>query len=149
MLSPLSAEVDSCKYLYLREVSEPRDNRLRLLVEEATDAGPSQSIQLPGLDITGCPIESTLSCRLFELVWDFYVAYSVRNESFVARNETETYSGRLLNVYQKSHFLAYVSAATFASNDHAGPLHHIGVNCLNHIIDVVSTKTPTISRSRP
>jgi hypothetical protein len=44
----LAGEIDSCKYLYLREINEPRDNWLRLAVEEAT-AGTELMHVLPGL----------------------------------------------------------------------------------------------------
>jgi hypothetical protein len=61
----LVEELNDCKYLYLREIGEPRDNELRIVVEEAvvisndaSDAGPLSAYR---------PIESTGSCRLFEL----------------------------------------------------------------------------------
>jgi len=150
VLPELFREIDSCKYLFLREISEPQENRIRLLVEEAGAIGEKVSLNLPGTVITDWrPIEATADSRLFELVWNFYVAYSVRNESFVARDGSETFSGRLFNVYSRSHFLDYVSTATFARKEHPGPLHHFGVNCLNHIIDVISTEPPKIRQLRP
>jgi len=149
-LSLLTDEIDSCEYLFLREISEPRDNRLRLLIEEAAVTGPPLTRKLPGLEMTGCrEIKSTSTSRLFEVTWEVYVAYSIRNESFVSRDEMEMFSGRLFRTYSKSHFLDYVSKATFASEQYPGPLQHIGVICLNHIVDVISTKPPAIDKIRP
>lgn len=67
--------LDSAKYLYLRELSEPRDNSLRLVVQEAVVI-PGRVVrshpELPELgkimnDIS--PIESTRDCRSLELTW--------------------------------------------------------------------------------
>jgi hypothetical protein len=144
-------EIDDCRWIYLRELAEPEENSLRLVIEEAKADGPPQDIDvLPGKIISGTrAIESNASCRLFELVWQTYVSYSVRNESFCTMDKEEVCEGRLFCVYSKSHFLDYVARATFATADYPGPLRHWGVNCLNHIIDVVSICEPHVRRIRP
>ncbi len=147
----MSAEIDDCKYLYLRELTEPRDNSLRLEIEEAKSEGPPENFEVsPGNVIPGCrSIESDESCRLFVLVWETYVCYSVRNESFCTLDDAEAWEGRLLCLYKKSHFLDYVARATFASDEYPGLLRHWGINCLNHVIDVVSACEPQVRRIRP
>jgi len=89
-------------------------------------------------------IESDATCRAFELVWQSYVSYSVRNESFCTLDKEEVWEGRLFCLYSKSHFLDYVARATFARADYPGPFRHCGINCLNHIVDVVSTVEPQV-----
>jgi hypothetical protein len=145
-------EIDSCYSLFLREIMEPSDNALRLLLEEAFVLHEEATVTVSGVEIKeGHPIRSVEGSRLFEVVWDFYVAYSVRSESFVARDESEEFSGRFARIYSKSHFLDYVSRATFACNEHPGPLQHIGIVSERHVIDVVSTEPPRVRqiRSRP
>jgi hypothetical protein len=139
-------DIDACKYLYLRELGEPEENVLRLVVEEAKADGPPEERELlPGKVVRGLrAIESDWTCRAFELVWTTYVAYSVRNESFCTLDKEELWEGRLFCLYTKSHFLDYVTRATFATADYPGPLRHWGVNCLNHIVDVVSTVEPQV-----
>jgi len=139
-------EIDSCKYLYLREIGEPVDNSLRLLIEEAKADGPPEDCELlPGKVISGLrSIESDETCRMFEILWPSYVAYSVRNESFTQIDNDEIWTGRLFCEFSKSHFLDYVVRATFASADYPGPLRHWGINCLNHVVDVVSSVEPQI-----
>ena len=67
--------LNSARYLYLRELSEPQDNALRLVVQEAivNPAGSVRSYpELPELEKISkgaLPIESTDECRTFELVW--------------------------------------------------------------------------------
>jgi hypothetical protein len=43
-------------------------------------------------------------------------------------------------------FLDYVANGTSASEDYPGPFRHIGINCLNHIIDVVSDVVPRVRK---
>ena len=139
-------EIDACKCIYPREIGEPEDNALRLVIIEAkADGAPVDVEVMPGKLVRGlCAIESDANCRAFEFVWPSYVAYSVRNESFTTLDKEEVWEGRLLCLYSKSHFLDYVARATFASVDYPGPLRHWGINCLNHIVDVVSTVEPQV-----
>lgn len=143
----LLIDIDSCEYLYLREISEPADNELRLLIEEAGTRLESSSLDLKvtGVEFSNLsPIESSDESRLFEVTWETYIAYSVRNESFAKIDPYEEHEGTRACLYSKSRFLDYVANATFASEDYPGPFRHIGINCLNHIIDVISTSVPTI-----
>lgn len=144
-------EIDDCRWIYLRELVEPEENVLRLVIEEAKVSGPPEDIEvLPGKVISGTrAIESDASCRVFELVWPTYVSYCVRNESFCTQDKEEVWEGRLFCLHSKSHFLDFVARATFACADYPGPLRHWGINCLNHIIDVVSVCEPQVRRLRP
>ncbi len=141
-------EIDACKWIYLREIGEPEDNCLRLVIEEAKANDPPKDFEIsPSQIIHGTKaLESDPTCRAFELRWPTYVSYSVRNESFCTLDEEESWIGRLLCLYSKSKFLDYVGQATFADADYPGPVRHWGVNCLNHIVDVVSTADPQILR---
>ena len=61
-------EIDTCKWL--REIGEPVDNSLRLVIEEAKADGPPEDRELlPGKIVSGLrSIESDRACRLFEIV---------------------------------------------------------------------------------
>ena len=110
--------LDSAVYLYLRELSEPRDNSLRLVVQEAV-VNPASSVPAPNAGLPemreilkgALPIESTESCRTFELTWKRYVAYMVSEESVgsCGQYDDEVFSGRLFRVYSKSHFLEHLA----------------------------------------
>jgi hypothetical protein len=142
-------EIDSCHSLFVREIAEPRENSLRLTVGEAFVLPGEVTVAIGGTEITGGhPIKSVEGSRLFEILWDHYVAYSVRNESYVSRDESEEFSGRFARIYSKSHFLNYVSRATFAQSEYPGPLQHIGLVSACHIIDVVSTEPPRVRQIR-
>ncbi|MBL0320402.1 MAG: hypothetical protein IPP74_14100 [Alphaproteobacteria bacterium] len=140
----LQDKINACKHLYLRSLSEPRDNCLRIVFEEATLVRANAKDLKLGKDVMSevGAIASDSTCSLFEIIWPSYVIYSVRNESFSCNDETEKWEGRLLCLYSKSHFLDYAQKATIACDAHPGPLKHWGINCLNHTIDVISYVEP-------
>jgi hypothetical protein len=153
--SPELDSLDSAKYLYLREFSEPRDNSLRLVVQEAV-VNPSVTVpfshpELPELEKIlrdGSPIESTDGCRTFELTWNSYVAYLV-TEEFVGscgQYADEIYTGKLFRVYTKSHFLEHLSRDT---GGHTEAILHYKLTCLNHLIDVAAYAPPEVKQIGP
>ncbi len=93
------------------------------------------------------PIEHRPGCKIFELDWPSYIAYSIRNESFCTADAYEKFEGKLFVKYTRSRYLDFVTSATFADSSHPGPFAHYGIFCLNHIIDVVSTDPPTVKVS--
>jgi len=147
-------ELDLAKYLYLRELAEPRDNSLRLVVQEAVVI-PGGLVrpypELPELDELSkgaSPIESTDNCRTFELTWKRYVAYLVTEECVgsCGQDADEIYTGKLLRVYTKSHFLEHLSRDT---GGHTEAVLHYKLTCLNHLIDVAAYAPPEIKQISP
>ena len=147
----LFADLNSCEYLFLREIGEPGENSLRLLIEEGIASADAVSTEVAGHVIADCHrVTSGDNAQLFEITWDFYVAYSIRNESYVVRDDSEKFElGNLARIYSESKFLEYVARATFACNEHPGPLLHVELICASHIVDVMSTGLPRIIRLRP
>jgi len=141
--------LDGAEYLYLRDISEPNDNSLRLVVEEARVNRSKIGKGLPLLDQfseilkDAALIEATQGCRMIELRWDRYVAYLVTEEVAGSAGDPrdDDYIGNLLRVYSTSHFLDYLGGNT---GGHVEPLTHYKVICLNHLIDVASYKPPEI-----
>lgn len=106
--------LDSAKYLYLRELTEPRDNSLRLVVQEAL-VNPSGVVrshpelpELGELSISASPIESTDTCKSFELTWERYVAYLVTEECVGSCGQygDEVFTGSLFRDTQSHIFLS-------------------------------------------
>jgi hypothetical protein len=142
--------LNSVKYLYLRELSEPRDNSLRLVVEEAvcgrsasTGSAQAELPELAEIMKDGWLIESTEGCRTFELFWKHYVAYLVTEECVgsCGRYEDETYTGKVLRMYTASHFLNHLARDT---GSHIEPIQHYKLTCLNHLVDVAAYAPPEI-----
>src|SRR5271163_734742 len=107
--SPEFDSLNSAKYLYLRRLSEPRDNSLCLVVQEAIEnrsARPSTRSDVPELAkilTETWPIESVEDCKTFELFWRRYTAYLVTEELIgsCGSYDDESYTGRLLRFYTK------------------------------------------------
>jgi hypothetical protein len=68
------------------------------------------SVNFAGTEIKGChPVKPTADSRLFEITWDNYVAYSVTNESYGTRNESEEFSGGYARGFIVSHTFSTTS----------------------------------------
>jgi hypothetical protein len=142
--------LDSVRYLFLREISEPRDHSERLVVDEAveTTSGASGDLDLrtPNLKkiATKLPaIETTESCRSFELIWESYIAYLAAEEcaGSCGSYDDEIFQGKLCRICSKSNFLDHLARDTGA---HTQPIQHCKLTCLNHLIDVPSYAPPVI-----
>ena len=79
--------LNSVEYLYLQQLTEPRDNSLRIVVQEAVDNRSGQiGSDLPDLPELSevlkdsWPIESIEGCKTFDLYWMHYAAYLVTEE---------------------------------------------------------------------
>jgi hypothetical protein len=146
--------LDSAKYLYLLELREPRDNSLCVVVQEAVvnpDGLVRSHPDLPELEELSrgaSPIESTDSCRTFELTWKHYVAYLVTDEyaGSCGQYDDEMFTGKLFRVYKKSHFLEHLARDT---GGHTDEVLHYKLTCLNHLVDVAAYRPPEIKQIGP
>ena len=141
--------LDQAKYLNLRQISEPEENALRLVVEEAiadrteTVSTPDPASPFGELRKGASPIKAVGGCRTLELQWSRYVAYLVTEEIVGSggTHEDEVYTGNLLRVYTKSHFLDYLSRDT---GGYFELIVHYKLICQNHLIDVASYGPPEV-----
>jgi hypothetical protein len=145
-------QLNAVKYVDLREISEPNKrvlNSLRIVLEEAVvneaTVVASDRPELANLLAGAHPIESIEGCKKFQLSWKHYLAYLV-TEELVGSNAPkgyadEVYTGRILRVYTKSHFLDHVMLDT---GGHIQEILHYKIICLNHLIDVVSYDPPNV-----
>jgi hypothetical protein len=122
---------------------------LRIVVEEAVVneavGVASDRPELAHLLAGAHPIESVEGCRTFQLSWKHYLAYLV-TEGLVGSNASngyndEVYTGKILRVYTRSHFLDHVMRDT---GGHIQEILHYKLICLNHLIDVVSYYPPDV-----
>ncbi len=87
--------LDSCHSLFVREIGEPEEGVFRVVLHEGILSGEAESLNLGGTTIENCyRVRSTDVSRVFELIWNKYIAYSVRNEEYaVADGEEAADSG--------------------------------------------------------
>jgi hypothetical protein len=132
--------------LYVTHLSEPAENELRIVVTEGV-LGKQAAIEFAGHDLgEGRPIEITNESRSFEIKWDSYVAYAVRNESYWKEEDGELPLGDHLYRRYASAFERYVTETTFADDEYPGPLEHWSLDTLNHIVDVIGVDAPRVTK---
>jgi hypothetical protein len=94
VVSDAIAAINVCAYLFLLDIQELAGNGLRLVVSEGRLVGEAEPIRISGAVISGgTRIDVTSESRVFELLWDKYVAYAVLNESFASVDDAERYEG--------------------------------------------------------
>jgi hypothetical protein len=129
--------------LYLTEMGEPIEGGIRLVVTEA-GLGAPEKFQIGGVDLgEGRPIVVTDASRSFEITWDDYVAYAVRDESYWMAEANEVFLSHFQRRFDSA-FLHYVSTTTFANDSYPGPLQHWGLTTLDHCVDVASVGNPRV-----
>ena len=148
------AEIDLCEYLFLADIREVEELSLYLRGEEAKVQAARPRIQsvsgsvLDELLDKARPIETDLSCKAFELLFerDHMIYYSVLNESYGRYPESpEEFTGKLFRTFSHSHLLDYIRRTTNASESWPGPYQHYQIACLNHVAEIISTAPPRIA----
>ena len=141
----LRPQINEHRYLDLTAITEHEENALLLRIEEARAERPADDVTINGHTITDLTaIETTDSCAAYDIRFDTYISYAVRNESYVSADAYEQHDTGLFCVYTRSHFLDFIKSSTFATNDYPGAFIHYGFHCLNHIVDVAACDPPSI-----
>ena len=146
--------VKSGQMPFLKMLKEETENELHLVifgavVKENTDFGDSCGNPVLDTILAQCRPIVLDSSRRFDIVFEEYIIYQVRNESYSSFDELEERSGTYLLQFQKSHFLDFLSIATDAQQLKDGsfypaPWKHYEIRTQNHIIDVIAQKGPKV-----
>jgi hypothetical protein len=144
-------QINECEYLFVDSIRESEELTLELTVREAKPQAqilvPRDGSTFEQLRVGGRPIETDLTCRLFQLIFDRnqMVSYTVLNESYGGYPDTpEQFTGKLFRIFSWSHLLEFTKRTTCASDEYPGVLQHYEIVCLNHVIDVICTGPPRI-----
>jgi len=143
------SEINDCRSLFLSDFQEAGHNSLRIEVAEGIPVGSAESIKVGESVIPDCTaLEVTHESRVFEIFWRRYVRYTMLNESYASVGDEECYEGNRFRIYSKSHFIEFMSRATFACDEYPGPTRHYCIVCEDHVLDVLSVEPPTVRRVR-
>lgn len=111
---------------YLCDLREKGDGKLHILICRA--AAPSE------------PEPDT-----WEIVFEDYILYQIRNESFCSFAPEESRTRKYLAVFETSRLLEYLPLAVDAGLlEHTSPWKHYAVFTQDQIIDVIASKEPVI-----
>jgi hypothetical protein len=143
-------QIDQCSWLRLREICEPEDNYLRLVLEEMVTGDAAEELLIGDVSLGPThKVEHTEACRVFEVIWETYIAYGVVNESYGDADRGDVYEGRRFRCYAKSQFLEYVRRNTWGDDQYPGPSKHVAIVCEHHIVNVVSVSEPQLRLLKP
>lgn len=139
---------------FLMKLKEEMENELHIAILGAAageDGDRGEASGNPVLDqiLEECrPIVPDSSQR-FDLIFEDYIIYQVRNESYGSFDESAEGTGTYLIRFEKSSFLDYLSVATDACRLEDGsvypaPWRHYGIYTQNHIVDVIAHVEPKV-----
>src|ERR1700689_3310431 len=75
--------IDSCSSLFLRDIGEPEENVLRLVLHEGKVSAQSESLEIAGAKIDGLHrLYTGTDSRLIEWVWRKYGERGVTNGAY-------------------------------------------------------------------
>lgn len=144
----------TCQAPFLKELKEEMENELHLVILSAAvgeNAETDDSFGDTSLEeiLADCkPIVLNPSVK-FDILFEDYIIYQVRNESYTSYDDSEERRGVYLLEFNKSGFLDYLSSATDAchlkdGSFYPGPWKHYGVYTQNHIVDVIAQEEPKV-----
>lgn len=140
-------EINGLKYLFFVKLSEPEDNRLSIIVKEATVSKRAADVIIGNKNIGSAKrINYNGSGNKYEIYFNTYAAYSIIDESFYMFKDNQERLGRLLCIYSKSNYIEYIRMNTIVEHIREGELKHYAINCLNHIIDIITIDEPVIKK---
>lgn len=139
---------------FLCEIKEAVDNELHILICNSEVNNDRKAVNSSGNQVLNgilenCNlIEPTLD-RKYEIVFENYIIYQVRNESYCSIDSSEICTGKYLRIFEKSKLLDYLFVSTDVMQFENGEFYpyqwrHFGIYTLNHIIDVVSHIEPNV-----
>ncbi len=139
----MTRDINKAKYLYLDKILEKTDLELHIYIDEAIS--DPEVIKSSEGQSAYTPINTTDSCEKYNIIFNNYVCYSIRNESFTSEDKEEVYVGNVFRVYSKSKFLDYIHSSCIGLDILAPKMKHYEIVCLNHIIDVATVNEPIIT----
>ena len=146
---------------FLMSLSDGSREELRLVIAAAevgklgtnipdfSDMGEATNKTLQEILAKARPIEINKQ-RQYEIRFQGYIIYQVRNESYCSFDPEEIRRGRYLITFEKSRLLSYLSRVTDAGQFGDGSFYpgkwtHYGIYTQNHVIDVISHTPPVIT----
>ena len=139
------SDLFNLKDIYLDQIFETIDNHLRLIFNRSKTSDIAETITIGEIEIKDSySIDIDETKPQIQMDFEWYIGYSVRNESYTVWDDYEEFDVKIFRIFSKSRYLDFISISTIATEEYPGPYKHYGMSCLNHVIDVVSNTDPII-----
>lgn len=138
---------------FVLSIEDNGDNCLKIVIalpkkgrqgEGAEDLLVKDNKKLNDLIMNSYPAYEDMD-NVFEIIFERYIIYQCRNESYTIYDDSEVFKGKYLVIYEKSKLLNYYKDVVFDFDGEKNRKHY-GIYTENHIIDVVSNEPPIISK---
>lgn len=147
-------EINSLKNAFLVDLKDDEDNSLHIIIcgasyQKTSDKDISelaenvQNEKLAEL-IRNCTGVTPDYSAVYDIFFENYFGYSVRNESYTIWDNDEEFEGKRFRIYSKSKYSDYLQKA--APVTQTMEFTHYGIVCENHIIDIASDRKPVITK---
>jgi hypothetical protein len=131
--------------LSLSSIADEGGDRLRAVVCIGGHKPlPREILSKSAEEIANTPIEFT-DAPYFELIWERYFMFSVRDEGSAAYRAHEAFEGTGVRRFSKSWFLDNAGLLSNSTLALRGKITHFGLCSLNHIVDVLAYDEPQVN----
>ncbi len=125
-------------------IGQPGPDVLRVVVGQAI-ARPAVTEEFAGHAITANPLTVGPDSRIFEIVWTGFMQYQIAMESYGGVQGGEFVGNRgIFSELRDSRYLQQTRLESGWVQEIYGTLRHWTLPCLNHCIDVIGWREPTI-----
>jgi hypothetical protein len=137
--------LDNCKYLVVNDLFEPSQNELAMHVEIGAVSNTSEMVQVSRIPIGPVRKVNFDTQDTYSIYFDSYISYFVVNESF-DRGMIGEFSGNRIRRYSNSNFIDFCKQQNIYIKLWDSPIIHFAIVTSNHIIHVLTTSEPEISK---
>lgn len=148
-----NAEVNACSRLapFVMSIEDDPDNRLRIVIALPKNSSslpfPAEPPELQNI-LAGAVHVTEDRDRMYEILFEHYILYQCRNESYADIDPGAAVHGRYLVILDHSLLLEYCEQVTIdiLTREEASRRKHYGIYTENHTIDVISIEPPLIRK---
>ena len=136
---------------YILNINDNIDNVLKIIVslpysgEKGSEASNTGNKYLDEILKKAYPVLIDYN-EIYEIVFENYIMYQIRNESFVNPDENTKISGKYFVIIKNSSYLKMVKNITFYNDIFDDKYIHYGIFSWNHVVDIISAKEPKIAK---
>ena len=136
---------------YILKICDSTNNILKIIVtlpllgEKGSEVSNTGDKELDEILKESYPVLINYN-EIYEIVFENYIMYQIRNESFANPDENAKISGKYFVIIKNSSYLKMVKNITFYNDIFDEKYIHDGIFSWNHVVDIISAEKPKIRK---
>ena len=136
---------------YILKICDSTNNILKIIVtlpllgEKGSEVTNTGNKELDEILKESYPVLINYN-EIYEIVFENYIMYQIRNESFANPDENTKISGKYFVIIKNSSYLKMVKSITFYYDMFGDRYTHYGILSWNHVVDIISAEKPKIRK---